>query len=213
MIRPFVFFLLFLYTATCLAQEGYSVIYKSDDRFFPVTFNGERRRLPGIRDRLIFADTLSLYYRIPDGKDPFKKSKAAGDKIYHHSLLYNFNTSQYYSGVAWPVGKQKYLIKDSLKNETWDFSGDSKDIMGFRCRSALYVSPNKDSTLVWFTDSIPKPAGPSVYVGFPGLVLEVYDQSRRLHLVAIKIEKGEFYITMPKEGIIISPEEFRKLKR
>lgn len=213
MIRPFVFFLLFLYTATCLAQEGYSVIYKSDDRFFPVTFNGERRVMPTIRDRLVFTDSLSFCYRIPDGKDPFKKSTVFGDKMYHHALIYNFTTNQYYSAVAWPKGKQEYLIKDSLKNDNWDFLNATKEILGFHCHSALYINPNKDSTLVWFTDSIPKPAGPYLYIGFPGLVLEVYDQSTARHLIATSVEKINLQITMPKEAIIISPEEFRKLKR
>jgi GLPGLI family protein len=67
--------------------------------------------------------------------------------------------------------------------------------------------------MVWFTDSIPQSFGPFTYFGFPGLVLEVYDQVRTRHLVATKIETGPYRVVLPQKGIIISSENFYKLKR
>jgi GLPGLI family protein len=206
-------FILIFYTVTGLAQHGYSVTYRYDDRYFPITFDGQKRSLPALKDRLIFNDSLSFCYRIPDGGDPLRKKTIVGEKLVHHALIYNARTKYYYSEVAWPKGKQEYLISDTLKNENWLFYNDSKEILGFRCRPALRVSEKNDSTLVWFTDSIPKPFGPFMYLGFPGLVLEVYEQQYGTHLIAAKIESGFYQVLMPKEGIIISPEDFRKLKR
>ena len=104
--------------------------------------------------------------------------------------------------------KEKYLIEDSIKNENWLFFDDSKQILGFPCRPALFVNEKNDSTLIWFTDSIPKPAGPLMYFGFEGLVLEISDQVRGWHIVATKIEKDIFGVTMPKQGIIISRQDY-----
>lgn len=195
-----------------LAQQGYSVIYQYNDRVAPITFNQEKRYLPGPKFRLVFDDSLSFYYYIPNG-DPYKKKKIFGEKLLHHARIYNAVTNYYYDEVDWPKGAPQYLVTDTMKRETWAGYEDSKIILGYSCRPALYVSQKNDSTLVWFTDSIPKPFGPTGYLGFPGLVLEVYDQRSGQHITAKKIVSGDFRVVMPKEGTLISPEEFRKRKK
>jgi GLPGLI family protein len=209
----FLFFLVEL--SPVFAQQGHSVTYQNvEDRYAPITFNGEKRRLPPIVDRLVFNDSLSFCYRImPDTRDQLKKATIFGDKLVHHAMLYNSNTNLSYSEVAWPKGKQEYLIQGEQKNEDWQFLSGKKEILGYQCRGALLVNEKKDSTLVWFTDSIPKPFGPYTFFGFTGLVLEVYQQPWGTHLRATKIETGIFRVVMPKEGILISLEEYRKLKR
>lgn len=212
MIRLAIFLLQFLLTATCFAQDGYSVVYKYDERLSTITINGGRRTLPGLSDRLVFNDSLSLWYRIPQGNDPRRKNKNFGNKLIHHAILYNFNTNLYYHEVAWPKGKE-FLIRDSVRNQNWLFLNDIKEILGYRCRSVLHVNEKNDSTLIWFTDSIPKPAGPLDYFGFPGLVLEVFDQVRGWHILAGKVERGAFGVTMPKGTMIIPREDYVSPKK
>lgn len=213
LLKQFVIFLLqILLTAVSYAQDGYSVIYKYDDRVSPITINGEKRILPGVSDRLVFNDSLSFWYRMPQGNDPFRKKITFGNKLIHHAILYNFNTNVFFSEVAWPKGK-KFLIQDSIRNENWIFLNDVKEILGYRCRKALYVNEKNDSTLIWFTDSIPKPAGPLNYFGFPGLVLEVFDQVRGWHIVASKVQSGAFGVTMPKNIAIILRKDYISPKK
>ena len=100
-----------------------------------------------------------------------------------------------------------------LGTRTGFFLNDIKEILGYRCRSVLHVNEKNDSTLIWFTDSIPKPAGPLDYFGFPGLVLEVFDQVRGWHILAGKVERGAFGVTMPKGTMIIPREDYVSPKK
>jgi len=209
------FFLLSLVHAlACYAQDGYSVMYSYDKSYMPQTDSNSGMRRPDRKDRLICSDTLSFWYSLPDnGKDPFRNNMIFGEKLVHHALLFNSNSGFYFSEVAWPKGTTRYLIQDTISNENWFFGNESKEILGYRCRPALRVTGNNDSTLVWFTDSIPIPAGPFIYFGFPGLVLEVYDQVRSRHLIATAIVRGHYQVVMPKEGLIISSGEFNKRRQ
>lgn len=210
----FLFFALFTLGAKLLpAQEGYSVLYQHDNRIAPVTFNGEKRIIKGPVDRLVFRDSLSLCYRLADGVDPYKKKKVFGEKLIHHAIRYMAGQNVYYSEVAWPASKSKVLIRDTLKNENWTFLSENKLILGQLCSAALRVNERGDSTLVWYSSSIKQPFGPFLYMGFPGLVLEVSDQSNGWHLVATKLVPGDFIVRMPGEATIVEAKDFGKTKR
>ena len=185
------------------SQEGYSVTYKYDGKLFPITFNGEKRSIDGPVDRLIIDDSLSFWYRLQNGYDPLRKKKILGEQLKHHAIFYNFNSNKYHSVVAWPTKKNAFLIEDSIKVENWIFLQDEKEILGYKCRPALRVGENNDTTLVWFSDSIPLSTGPFIYIGFPGLVLEIFDQLRGWHILATKIQKGDFKVMMPIDIKII----------
>jgi len=107
--------------SSAVSQNGYSVTYHSvEDKYLPITLNGEKRLLPRITERLVFDDSMSFCYRImPTIKDPLKKANIFGEKLVHHALIYNLSTHLSYSEVAWPKGKKKYLITGELKKEKW----------------------------------------------------------------------------------------------
>jgi GLPGLI family protein len=205
-------FLFFFNAAVSFSQEGYSVIYTYDGKLAPITFNGEKRTISGPVDRLVFNDSLSYWYRTQQGVDPLRKKKAFGDKLLHHAIFYNYHSDKYYSVVDWPKGKKPFLVEDSVKADDWIFLPGTKTIFGYTCRSALRVNEKNDSTQVWFTDSIPKPVGPFLYLGFPGLVMEVVDQLSGWHIVATKIQKDFFQITMPKNVMVIPRAQFKSPK-
>lgn len=212
--RRILFFIL-LTTVTKLlsAQAGYSVHYQHDNRIAPVTFNGEKNIIKGPVDRLVFRDSLSLCYRLADGYDPYKKKQVFGEKSIHHAILYNAVQDVYFSEVAWPANKPKLLIRDTLKNESWTFLPENKEILGQLCSAALRVNERGDSTLVWYSKNISAPFGPFFYMGFPGLVMEVSDQSNGWHLLATKLVPGDFIVRMPEDATIVDAKDFRKTKR
>ena len=78
--RTLFIFIQILFAATCLAQDSYSVIYKYENRFSSITVNGEKNVFPALSDRLVFNDSLSFWYRIPQGGDPLKKTKPLATK-------------------------------------------------------------------------------------------------------------------------------------
>lgn len=206
------FVLLLLVSKNIYSQSGYSVQY-SFTFFKPVlniTVQGTIRDVPTdfvAADRLVFNDSLSFCYRIVDGKDPLRK-KTVFDKIVHHAVLYSRPDNKLYDEVAWPPGKGKYLVYDTAKNENWVFGDGAKEIAGYTCKSALLVNEKNDSTLVWYSTAIGLPFGPNYFTGFPGLVLEVYDQQRRTHWLATKIEKGNYDVVIPAKAIICSRKAY-----
>jgi GLPGLI family protein len=208
--RIFIFLLIIAVRAT--AQSGYKVIYKRNDQYFPVTLNGEKRRIPSMINKIVFADSLCFSYYIIDS-DPLKKAKVFGNKLIHHALLYNKNNDIVYSEINWPSKKDKYLVMDSSKKYKWTFWDDTKLVLGYKCKPALTVNEKNDSILVWFTPEIPEPYGPDGFYGLPGLILEVYDQRWGIHTYADRLEKGSFSVVFPTEGEMISSKEYFEIRK
>lgn len=213
--KKLIFVLLLWVGKNSYCQNGYSVHYSFT--FFK-SVNIPVKGVPTdvandfeATDRLVFNDSFSLYYRIVDGKDPLR-NKTVFDKIMHHAMLYSLPDNRLYNEVAWPPGKGKYLVYDTAKNENWVFGDGTKEIAGYTCNQALLVNEKNDSTLVWYTTEIKVPFGPGLFAGFPGLVLEVYNQQGHTHWLAAKIEKGNYSVVMPGKAIICSRKEYIEKK-
>jgi GLPGLI family protein len=209
-VNTFLFFVLCL-SIKATAQTGYAVVYKRDDVFLPMTIQGEKRRIPLPDNLLVFSDSLSLYHFVSGG-NPIKKKRLFGEKLIHHAMLFNKNTDTVYSEVNWPPGKNKYLIADTSIKYDWKFPNSTKLVLGYQCKPALYVNTKNDSVLLWFTTEIAEPFGPANYIGLPGLVLEVYDQRNGLHIFADKLVKDNFKVVFPKEGRVLSKEEYWEIR-
>ncbi len=209
--KLFIVFIFLHLSFSSFSQGGYAVIYKREDIYFPITFNGEKRKVPLNDNLLLFSDSFSLFYYVAAG-NPLKKRKVFGEKLIHHALLYNKKTDIIYSEVNWPRKKNKYLIADTSAKFNWVFRDDMKLVLGYKCKPALMVNEKNDSTLVWFTPEIPEPFGPAGYFGLPGLVLEVFDQRSNLHLFADKLVKDSFSVVFPAEGKIVSKKEYWEIR-
>lgn len=206
------FLLLLIFSLEGICQTGYKVTYKKSDSYFPITFNGERRMLPSMENRIVFSDSLCFSY-FTRGTDPMKKANLYGKKLIHHAILFNKNSDLVYSEVNWPSKKDKYLVVDTSTKFDWVFWDDIKLVMGYRCKPALMINEKNDSTLVWYTPDIPEPFGPVGFYGLPGLVLEVYDQRWNSNYIAVQIEKGPFSVVFPNEGKIISSKDYLAIRK
>jgi len=99
-----------------------------------------------------------------------------------------------------------FLINDSLTKE-WKIFRESKMINGYNCYKAEKVVDN-NKVVAWFTNDIPVPFGPDLYVGLPGLVLRLetphvvfyahkitfYDKERNIKKLTkgLKMTKAEY---------------------
>ncbi|MGV0966098.1 GLPGLI family protein [Empedobacter falsenii] len=71
------------------------------------------------------------------------------------------------------IENRNYKVKSPLKlSERWVMHRETKMINGIEATKAT-METSKNNTEVWFAKSIKSKCGPSNFVGFPGLVLEI----------------------------------------
>ena len=165
------------------------------------------------RGRLIFNDSLSFYYLVPNysKKDKFKNSPVMGDKLIHHGLIYNSRTNEMLHEVAWPEGSY-FVIVDTPSHFNWVFKNQTKNILSYICSLAYSVNETNDTTMVWYTPELNKGFGPAIFFGLPGLVLEVFDQYNSSHYVAEKLELTSVTLMLPQKVERIPVDKYRKQK-
>lgn len=187
------------------AQKGYSVIY--DRMKLSDSISGmENTPVKLWRCRLVFNDSASFFYNYGYGSasDAFARKKRFGKQLFPHSW-YHYPASHFLAeGTNIDVFKKQRLIYDTADRFNWILIGGERTIEGFVCKAALSINKKGDSTLAFYTLQIPKPYGPAMFTGLPGVILEVYDQQYNWHMWANKIVAGEYEITLPKKLDIVS---------
>jgi len=75
----------------------------------------------------------------------------------------------------------------------WEITEEYKNIIGYSCQKAITIHTNPNGTqkkiVAWFATEIPMPTGPFMYVGLPGLILEVDNHlGRKIYARNIKFK-------------------------
>lgn len=190
--------LLFTIIYQCIiAQNGYSVLY-------------ERQTLQGIpsssfKQRLVIKDSVSYEYFFQyrdDGKKPY------GSMFRLHSTYKNISSHLMLSQSE-PASKGRYLITDTIHKLNWNLLSDEKIVLNYRCKNAHVLTHGKNY-VVWYTEQIPLPFGPGVFLGLPGLILQVYSEDGHI-TTATSIAKVNVEIQEPAKGKKITGLAFNKL--
>ena len=187
------------------AQNTYRINYKNVKYFADSTSRN------GVRDskfsaRLVYNDSISFYYMLPNGskKDKFEKRQVIGDKLIHHGFIFNARTKEAFNEIAWPKGNN-FLAKSLPRQFNWVFSTNTKSILGHICTLAYSVNATNDTSMVWYSAELGKGFGPYDFVGLPGIALEIFDQQNDSHYVAEKIELTSVTSVFPKNVEIKYP--------
>lgn len=98
---------------------------------------------------------------------------------------------------------QMYWYRDSLHNQLWSITDSTKQIGGYTCRSATSFFRGRHYTC-WFTPEIPLNNGPWKFGGLPGLILEVYDDERKVQFLfqSLKYANTIANTNMPMNKVI-----------
>lgn len=123
------------------------------------------------------------------------------------------NPSRYIGGQTWsvyknyPTGKftttdkistDWFLVEEPVPVQEWTMTGETKEILGYRCKSAKCSFRGRDYT-AYYTDEIPVADGPWKFSGLPGFILEVTDADRHYSFTCVGINsKADRAITMPE---------------
>lgn len=114
-----------------------------------------------------------------------------------------------------------FLVEEAINETDWNLVNEQKLIGNYNCFKAeriyRYESRKGKESIrqeVWYAPALPFAFGPSEFVGFPGLVIEV--KSGNIIYYAEKIEifkNNNLVIKMPLKGKKISPENFNKIAK
>lgn len=124
-----------------------------------------------------------------------------------------------------------FLIKDSLPNQAWQLTSETKNIGNYTCFKATFTKEvenvsismengesketkktEKIVTTAWYTPQIPISNGPTFYQGLPGLILEINDGKTTIVCTEIIINPSEkITIHEPDKGKVVTQAEYDKI--
>jgi len=81
---------------------------------------------------------------------------------------------------------RRVVVKEDKINFDWKLLKETKKINNYHCKKAKTFFRGR-SYIAWYTEDITTNAGPWKFYGLPGLILELYDQDKILHIQATKI--------------------------
>lgn len=206
--KLFMLILLFFCYSAGYSQLLLQIDYKRETLSYTDTLG---RVYPGteasFRPRMIFNDSFTLVYYYSDSYKRKIKGNTIGHKIMHHGIFSNHIAKEKLNEVDFG-GKEKYLIEDSFRYRPWQFLNEQRIILNKKCYPALFVNEKSDSILVWYTKELIFQNGALFYDGIPGVVMEVFDQTRDQHFTATAIIDRRMQLVTPREGKRVSASEW-----
>lgn len=141
----------------------------------------------------------ALYLSDKSATELMKKG-AKGVKLYSEPTIpYEI----YLKGNKYELGYRVFYdaysvwYEEQLPTLQWKISKETKKILNYTCKKATTTYKGTTFT-AWFADKVPTNAGPYLFRGLPGLILEV--NSAHLNWTAIGIKKGSSKDVINKYG-------------
>jgi GLPGLI family protein len=192
---------------------------------------------------LLFSDSVSVYKMVPEDEapDPFAGN---GPRVVMRfggggDLYKNFTQSKAIQTTE--LGGKNFLIVDSIRQQPWKLSDETKQVLGHLCHKAtrkimqagsMRMTMNgasgdvkRDTTgpkmpagkevdvIAWYADDIVSPVGPESYGQLPGVILQLDVDNGTTVYTATEVKKTVDLkeLKEPKKGRVITREEFSKM--
>ena len=199
-----------------------------------------RARIPEFRTdkfELLFTEQASLFRTVVDEDAPDPFANNGGDRggvrfnfrMPETSTYTDINNQMQYESRA--MFEKTFLVVDSLKQNKWKISDETKTIANHVCKKATTMvaqaaqmrmrfgngpraaedtvapKPKEVELVVWYTEDIPVSIGPDNYAGLPGAILEVNTDNGANTITATEV--GTKY---PKKELV-QPTKGDKMNR
>ncbi len=172
---------------------------------------------------LLFSDSVSMYKVVPEDEAPDPFAGGGGARVIMRmgaagggDLYKNFAQSK--SVQTSELGGKNFLIIDSIKQQPWKLSTDTRQILGHNCHKATRKVmqsgsgvirrmvmgggnttpdtttqkqiPGKEVEVVaWYADDIVSPVGPENYGQLPGVILQLDVDNGTTVFTATEVKK------------------------
>lgn len=202
---------------------------------------------------LIFSDSISVYRLIPenDAPDPFAGGAGAsgggGVRMSFNvsggsdggDLYKNFTQSK--SILASELAGKSYLVVDSITQQPWKLTNETKKILGYTClkatrkitlppaqvrtmsfggpganitRDTAQPKPREIELVAWYAQDIASPVGPENHGQLPGVILQLDSDNGATVYTALEFKKevDQKQLKEPKKGKTVTAAEFNKMR-
>jgi GLPGLI family protein len=234
---------------TAQVKEGTVIYERRRNMHRTITDEQMRAMVPEFstsKHMLLFSDSISMYKVVPEDEapDPFAGG-GGGARIIMRSPsdageLYK-NFSQAKSIQATEIGGKNYLIVDSIQQQPWKLSAETKTILGHLCHKATrkvnqpagqmrlmtFSGGNQSSdttmqrgpqtkeveVIAWYADDVIAPVGPENYGQLPGVILQLDVDNAATIYTATELngKVDQKNLKEPKKGKVVTRQEYQKL--
>ena len=204
-----------------------------------------KARIPEFRTdkfELLFTEQASLFRTVVDDEAPDPFANNGGDRGGGPRFMMRMPETSTYTDIATQMQyesramfEKNFLVIDSLKQQKWKISGETKTIAKYICKKATTMiaapqqmrmrigngpraaedtvapKPKEIELVVWYTEDIPVSVGPETYAGLPGAIMEVDTDNGSNVIVATevvtKFPKKE--LVQPTKGVKMNRAQFQ----
>ncbi len=166
---------------------------------YSLKFNEQESLFKSNKTMSIDKSNTSQLAAITAGKGVFY-TDLTHDKLIHQTVLI--------------TNGQTYRVLRKLSDYNWQITEERKRIKGYLCYKAILQPKTKQkfTTVAWFCPQLPLSFGPSKSGGLPGLILEFHEKGAIIFYAdSIKFSAETVSINKPKEGRLITQEDFKRI--
>lgn len=185
----FTFFLLF--STSIFAQENFNYNLKIS---YDINFNTE---LPNSKKGTLYINELSSKSLFVYGQNKDKNISLSSDDdntfIIKENEIVKFNYLNLLNDSLFTkekVSKDEFLIEERKPRLKWKLIDEEKEIDTFIVYKATLNFRGRNY-IAWYSTMYPVQFGPWKFHGLPGLILEIYDETKRYHWITTSIETKE----------------------
>jgi GLPGLI family protein len=203
-----------------VSYEKLSAVPDSSFKDFPKSFQdiAKTHKDPPTYYDLFFNNTEALYKKVDKKAELQQDEMNTGNIQMKVTKVDVSSTVEMYKNYktktiidSRKILDKEFLVSEDLRKIDWELINEIKKIGSFECKKAQ-AKIGDDLIEAWYTPNIPTMAGPSIYWGLPGLIVEV--KTKSLYFIATQIKENvQGKIEIPTKGKKISKEEFQKLAK
>jgi GLPGLI family protein len=212
-----------LSTTAAMSQvkEGTIIYERKIDMHKRITDEQMRAMMPQFRTskhQLLFSDSTAIYKVVPEEEapDPFASTEGGPRVMFRMAggegeQYRNFAQAKFVESRE--LGAKNYIIEDTIKQQPWKLTGETKTILTYTCKKATRTDELGRSIEAWYAESIPCPAGPEGYASLPGAILELNINNNEMLFTALSVTEtvNKKDIKEPTKGKKVTRAEFAKL--
>lgn len=231
-------------------KQGTIVYERKTNMHRTITNEQMRAMIPEFRISkhiLMFSDSISLFRLLPENEAPDPFAGGGGGMRMSFSFggsdggdLYK-NFTQAKSILSSELAGKNYLVVDSIKQQPWKLSNETKQINGYTClkatrkitaaatqmrtmtiggpggnasRDTTIPKPREIELVAWYAQDIVSPVGPESYGQLPGVILQLDSDNGAIVFTAVEIKKevDQKQLKEPKKGKVVTATEFGKMR-